>query len=153
MSRAFVREDDQGGQDLPERAISEHPNLVTANGLAQLDERVHDLQAQLQAARAADDRDLVARTLRDLRYFQARRGSARLVQPAASPDAVRFGVVVTLGFADGSRRELQLVGEDEADPAAGRISWVSPLAQSLLGLKPGDSMPVAGQDAQVLSLA
>lgn len=153
MSRAFVREDDQGGQDLPERPISEHPNLVTAAGLAQLDARVHALDSQLHAARAADDKDLVGRTLRDLRYFQARRGSARLVQPAASPDAVRFGVVVTLTLADGGRRELQLVGEDEADPAAGRISWVSPLAQSLLGLEPGDTLQVVGMQAQILSLS
>lgn len=153
MSRAFVREDDQGGQDLPERAISEHLNLVTATGLAQLDAQLRSLETQLQAARAADDKDLAARTLRDLRYFLARRGSARLIQPAESPDAVRFGVIVTLELADGGRRELQLVGEDEADPAAGRISWVSPLAQSLLGLEPGDTLQVAGVDAQILSLS
>jgi transcription elongation GreA/GreB family factor len=58
-----------------------------------------------------------------------------------------------LRLADGSARGLRLVGEDEADPAAGLISYVSPLAQSLLGLSPGDTLPFAGGAAVVESLS
>ena len=66
---------------------------------------------------------------------------------------MRFGVHVVLRLPDGSARRLQLVGEDEADPAAGLLSYVSPLAQSLLGLAPGDTVPFAGDTAEVERLS
>lgn len=152
MSRAFVREDDQAAAVLPQRAVSEHPNFVTAAGLAQLEARVRDLEGQLQVARAASDADLIARIGRDLRYFAQRRGTARLVDAADRPTVVRFGVQVVLRLPDGSERRVRLVGEDEADPAAGLISWVSPLSQALLGLAPGDSVPFAGGQAQIVAV-
>ena len=152
MSRAFVREDDQGGDALPDRVISEHPNFVTPAGLALLELRVRTLDAELGAARAADVRDAIAGIGRDLRYFSARRGSARVVAVEPRPEVVRFGVQVVLRLADGSLRRLRLVGEDEADPTAGLLSYVSPLAQSLLGLAPGDALPFAGSEARIEAL-
>ena len=153
MSRAFVREDDQGGEALPDRVISGHPNFVTPAGLAQLVSRVRELEAAQAVARGSGDRDALARIDRDLRYYGARRASARVVTPDAQPDVVRFGVEVMLRLADGTARRLRLVGEDEADPAAGLLSYVSPLAQSLLGLAPGDRLPFAGGTAEVESLS
>jgi transcription elongation GreA/GreB family factor len=152
MSRAFVRESDQDSEPLPERLISPHPNLVTSAGLRQIEEQVRELEGARRAARQQDDTAALARIERDLRYWTQRRASARLVETAAAPDAVRFGVKVTLEAADGSRREFRIVGEDEAEPAQGRISWVSPLAVALIGAKLGDAVKFPGQDAEIVRL-
>jgi len=153
VSRAFVREDDQGSDALPDRVISTQPNFVTPTGLAQLETRVRELEAAHAEAREAGDRDALARIDRDLRYYGARRATARVVTADAQPEVVRFGVGVVLRLADGATRSLRLVGEDEADPAAGLISYVSPLAQLLLGLGRGDTLPFAGSTAEVESLS
>lgn len=152
MSRAFVKESDNDAEPLPERAISPHPNLVTTRGHELLETRVRELEAERSAARAANDASALARIARDLRYFQARRDSAKPVIPAAQPDQVRFGVRALLQLQDGSTKAFQLVGEDEADPKAGLISYVSPLAVELLGLRVGDELPFAGQTAEVIEL-
>ena len=152
MSRAFVKDSDQETETLPERAISEHPNLVTARGLALLEARVRELETERSAARAAADTAALARTARDLRYFQARRDSARQIAPLPHTGQVRFGVRVQLRLTDGSERTFQLVGEDEADPAAGLISYVSPLAQQLMGKGVGDKLPFAAQTAEIIAL-
>lgn len=152
MSRAFVRESDQDTESLPERVISPHPNFVTSAGLRLIEEQIRELDAARRAAREQDDKAALARIERDLRYWTQRRVSARVVEPAASPDVVRFGVKVTLESADGSRREFRVVGEDEAEPPQGRISWVSPLAAALIGKKVGDVVSFQGQDAEIVRL-
>jgi len=152
MSRAFVKESDQDAEALPERAISTHPNLVTARGLALLEARVRELEAERSAARAANDTAALARTARDLRYFQARRDSAKPINPSPKPDQVRFGVRAVLQLPGGTTQSFQLVGEDEADPKAGLISYVSPLAAALMGLRVGDELPFAGQVAEIIEL-
>jgi transcription elongation GreA/GreB family factor len=139
MSRAFVKESD--GDDpgaLPERRISEHPNLVTARGLRLIEERVAQLEGEYAAVRAADDRAAIARLSRDLRYWAARRASAQLAPAPDGPETVSFGVRVTIEDSQGERRTFRLVGEDEADPAAGRISWFAPLARALAGRSVGE---------------
>ncbi len=45
---------------------------------------------------------------------------------------------VTIARDDGRRQTYRIVGEDEADPAAGTLSYVSPLARALMGKSPGD---------------
>lgn len=152
MSRAFVRESDQDTESLPERVISPHPNFVTSAGLRQIEEQIREFEAARRAAREQDDKVALARIERDLRYWTQRRGSARVVEPAATPDVVRFGVKVMLESADGSRREFRVVGEDEAEPPQGRISWVSPLAAALIGKKVGDVVSFQGQDAEIVHL-
>jgi transcription elongation GreA/GreB family factor len=152
MSRAFVRESDQDAEPLPERIVSPHPNFVTGAGLRQIEEQIRDLETERRSAREQDDKAALARIERDLRYWTQRRGSARLVETAPSPDTVRFGVKVTLESVDGSRREFRIVGEDEAEPSQGRISWVSPLATSLIGAKLGDVVKFQGQDAEIVQL-
>ncbi len=152
MSRAFVKESDQDTETLPERAISANANLVTARGLALLEERVRELEAERSAARAADDAAALARIARDLRYFQARRDSARPVSAAAHPEQVRFGVRAVLRLPGGAERAFQLVGEDEADPKAGLISYVSPLAKALMGKGVGEQLPFGALTAEIIAL-
>ena len=152
MSRAFVRESDEDPGSLPERPVSAHPNLVTPRGLAAIETRVRELEAQRQAARAGDDAALRARIERDLRYWSARRASARVVGAAAATDRVRFGMRVTLRLSSGATRAYRLVGEDEADAAQGLLSWVAPLAQSLLGREVGEVVPFQGDEAEIASI-
>jgi transcription elongation GreA/GreB family factor len=154
MSRAFVRESDQdaAGEALPERIVSPHPNFVTPQGLKQIDEQIRQLDAERQASRSDSDKSNLARIARDLRYWSQRRATARVIQPTTQPDTVRFGVEVRLRLEDGSERTFRLVGEDEADPARGLISWVSPLGATLMGHEPGDSLRVLDMNAEIVGL-
>src|SRR5258708_12579347 len=90
MSRAFVKELEDAAEELPERPISPHPNLVTAEGLAHIEAEVTRLQQEHAAARAASDRTALARTARDLRYWTARRATAQLVPPPTDQSKVHF---------------------------------------------------------------
>ncbi len=144
MSRAFVKEPDAGapGQGLPERAVSEHPNYVTPQGLADLERRVAELEARRLELLARDDDPAAEEELeyvdRDLRYFTTRLESAILVDPAAQPrDEVAFGAAVTVAEGD-EERTYRIVGEDEADLEAHKVSYVSPLARALTGAHVGD---------------
>ena len=153
MSRAFVRESDDAAEPLPELAVSPHLNFVTPAGLQLVEARVAALEAELKAARAADDKALLARASRDLRYWAQRRATARVLTPAAEPDAVRFGVTVTLRYVDeGSEARFKIVGEDEADPPRGLVSFVSPLAQTLLGKTIGYKVRAIERTAEIVAL-
>lgn len=140
MSRAFVKEEDGAPPPPPlERAISTAPNLVTPRGAGLIDQAV----AALESALGAEfDEDKAALLRRDLRYWTARRASAQLVQPDPDPRAAGFGARVKIRR-DGAVSEIQLVGEDEADPEAGRIAWTSPLARALDGAEPGEVVELA----------
>lgn len=157
MSVAFTREEDleATAADLPDRPISLAPNLVTAAGLAAIDAALAGARAAYAAAQAQGsieaDRTAMARATRDLRYWSARRASAQLVETA--PDGrVRFGGAVTIEREDGRRQTWRIVGEDEADPAAGSVSHVSPLARALLGKRVGDEARVAGQPVEIVAV-
>ena len=150
MSRAFVKEDDNAPEELAERPISSAPNLVTAEGLAAIEAEVARLTQSLVAT---EDRDARARINRDLRYWNARLGSAH-VQPAPSDnETVRFGATVTIHRDDGREQTFRIVGEDEADPERGTLSYVSPLAQALMGKSEGDSVRVAGAEAEIIAIS
>lgn len=154
MSRAFVKESDGAeGQQLPELRVSPHRNLVTPDGFRQIEAQVERLQAALSAARAARDRAEVARIQRDLRYWSERLRTAEAVVSAPASGVARFGSTVTLARSDGSRVTYQIVGEDEADPAAGRISYVSPIARLLIGAAIGDVAALTDGAAEVLEIA
>lgn len=154
MSRAFVREDDQAAaaDALPERALSPHPNFVTPTGLRAIETEVRGLEASMQQARATGDAGALATIARDLRYWSARLATARVVEPRTDPDTVRFGVRVVLGMDDGNERAFRLVGEDEANPPAGLLSWVAPLARELTGCHVGDVVKLQGKDAEILRI-
>jgi transcription elongation GreA/GreB family factor len=140
MSRAFVKEDDEGAGvvPLPDRPISPHRNLVTARGLRLIEEQVARFEGELARASAASDKEAVARAARELRYWTARQASAEVVAPDPEVDEVVFGVAVTLLREDGSEATFRIVGEDEADPAAGTIAWTTPVARTLFGSQPGE---------------
>lgn len=153
MSRAFVKDQDGDGvEGLPELAVSPHRNLVTPEGLAQIDANLKRLDAEATTARAARDRSTIARVERDLRYWSSRRTSAEVVTPVANTAVVRFGCTVELLTLGGDRLCFRIVGEDESDPARGLISWASPFAESLLGGAPGDEVPFRGGSAEIVSI-
>ena len=154
MSRAFVRENDgaEVPQDLPERPVSSHPNFVTARGLQQIEDHIRELEAAREEPKRSEDKDALARVDRELRYWQQRKSSAKLVEPEAAPTKVRFGVRVTLHLEDGTERKYTLVGEDEADPAQGLISWISPIAQALIGTSVGDELALQSQRVEITKL-
>lgn len=150
MSQAFVKETDPA-DELPDREISPHPNYVTAEGLALIEARVAEFQRDYTEAQTGSDpqqidRPRLAKAARELRYWTARRQSAQLVPPGADDGRIRFGSRVTLNSSEGERR-YRIVGEDEADPAQGSLSYVSPLARALVGKEEGDSVKVGAGDA------
>lgn len=157
MSVAFTREEDAEATaaHLPDRPLSPHPNLVTAAGLAELDGALAQARAAYAAAQAQGgvgaDRTAMARATRDLRYFAARRASARLTEPDGRP-VVQFGSEVSFERGDGRRATLRIVGEDEADPSAGRVSYVSPVARALLGKAAGDGAALGADSLEVLTV-
>lgn len=144
MSRAFVKEEDAGapGQDLPDRPVSEHPNYVTPAGVAALSRQVGELETRRLELLALGDDPMAAEELlhvdRDLRYFQARLETAIPVDPAGQPAGqVAFGAAVTV-TGEGGEWTYTIVGEDEADLAALKVSHLSPLAEALIGARVGD---------------
>lgn len=146
MSRAFVNEDNAAADaNQPvERLISEQPNYVTAHGLLQLQDRVAGLQARHSELTALDDdndKQHLADIERDLRYFNQRLHSAQVVTPAISTQKVQIGSWVTYADEQDIRHRVQLVGEDQADAAAGLINWASPLGRALIGAQLGDEVP------------
>ena len=155
MSRAFVKERD--GEDaldeLPERPVSPHPNLVTAEGLAYIEAEIARLQQEHAAAQAANDRGALARSARDLRYWAARRSSARVVPPPTDPTRVQFGSSVTIVRDDERRQTFRIVGEDEADPARGTLSHAAPLARAMFGKQVGDSVQAGQSEAEIVEIA
>ena len=151
MSRAFVKEDDDAPEEFPERLVSSAPNLVTAEGLAAIEAEIARLHDEL--AQVGDDRSERARIGRDQRYWNARRGSAQVMPPPADTDIVHFGSTITIDRDDGRQQVFRIVGEDEADPEKGTISHVSPLARAMLGKSVGESVSVAGHEAEIVSIA
>ena len=93
----------------------------------------------------------MARATRDLRYWSARRATAQLVETEPG-GRVRFGGSVTLERADGRTQTWRITGEDEADPATGSVSHVSPLAVALMNKRVGDEAVVAGQAVEIIAV-
>ena len=154
MSRAFVKEEEGGEafEDLPDRPISPHPNFVTPEGLAQIEAELTRLHEEHAAPHAAEDKIALAKTSRDLRYWTARRASAQVVHPPQDASEVHFGSTVTIRRDDGRRQTFRIVGEDEADPAQGTLSYVSPLARALTGTSVGDVVHVGSSDVEIVAI-
>ena len=151
MSRAFTKEDDFT-DDLPDRPISPHPNQVTERGLQIIERALDESRRAYGEAQAAGDRDALATSGRDLRYWSARRASAVVMPAASGSDTVQFGNTVTIVRGDGREQTFQIVGEDEADPARGSISQVSPLARGLIGKRVGDVVRAGRDDAEIVRI-
>jgi transcription elongation factor GreB len=147
MSRGFVKEDDleHAGTDLPERPVSTHPNYVTPAGLAQLDAQAQALEHErLTLNHRKDDPTANQRfdvIERDLRYISARLETAILVEPAhQDKHSVLFGAHVKVEDETGEISQFIIVGEDEANIAEHKVSYISPIARALIGRKVGDSV-------------
>jgi transcription elongation GreA/GreB family factor len=153
MSRAFVKDGEDAFDELPDRPISPHPNLVTPEGLAAIETTLARLHEDYAAAQRSHDRGALALAARDLRYWTARRSSAQVVTPPADHDKVHFGSTVTIARDDGRRQTYRIVGEDEADPAHGTISYVSPVAHALMGKEVGDVVRAGNSDAEIVAIA
>ncbi len=142
MSRAHVREvDGDVPEDLPELPLSPHPNYVTPRGLAQLRARLDRVEQRLAdlPKDAADARQSRAQIERELRWLQARVASAQVVEgKQRNTGRAAFGAAVTITDDNGEVCTYTIVGEDEAEPEAGLISWTSPLARALIGAEVGD---------------
>ena len=151
MSRAFTREDDFV-EDIPDRPISPHPNFVTERGLAQIEAELQAAQHAFGQAQASGDRHALAKASRNLRYWNARRATAQKVAPDAALDTVIFGSTVTIKRDDGRSQTYQIVGEDEADPSRGSISYVSPLAKALLGKTVGEVVHAGTSEAEIVAI-
>jgi transcription elongation GreA/GreB family factor len=153
MSRAFVKEQDVDYLEMPERPVSEHPNDVTEAGLAQIEDALAKAGEAYAIAQASADRGALAAAGRELRYWTARRASARIVAAPTETSEVRFGASVTIRRDDGREQTFRIVGEDEADPAKGSISHVSPLARSMFGKRVGDMVTAGSGQAEIEAIS
>jgi transcription elongation GreA/GreB family factor len=153
MSSAFTREQDEPRDETPDRPISPNRNLVTPEGLAQIEAALARLHVERDEAEAKGDVTALANAQRDLRYWLARRASAELVHPIMDVTHVRFGHRVVVEMENAERREYRLVGEDEADPAKGLIPYAAPLAKDLLGKSVGDKVEVVHHGATIVSIS
>jgi transcription elongation GreA/GreB family factor len=159
LSVAFTKEDSAETASetlLPDRPISPHPNLVTQAGLKALQSLLQRAREAYDTAQKIEDvnerRRQAAIPLRDARYFAARVRTAQLVA-TPSADMVAFGSTVTFRRGDGRVQTYRILGEDEADPKAGSISFVSPVARSLMGKAIGDMADASGQKLEIVAIA
>jgi len=147
MSRAFIKENDleHAGIDIPERPLSNEPNYVTPRGLKLLNQTIDSLEKEREALNEKKDDPMVRQKIvvieRDMRYFAARIESAILTNPQEEdPSHVLFGAKVTAEDEKGELLTFEIVGEDEANIHEGRVSYLSPLAEALLGAAVGDEV-------------
>ena len=146
MSRAFVKEADgeQVVEVPPQRRHSDAPNYITPEGFEALRARVAELDAQRRTLAGAPER-LGRRTDRqrvetELRYLNERVQRAIVVEPPEAPcREVGIGAEVDLVDENDDAHRFVIVGEDEVDAGAGRVSWNSPLGRAVLRRRAGDS--------------
>ena len=159
MSVAFTREESgetAAAVELPDRPISPHLNLVTQSGLIALESAMAAARAAYHAAQQIEDlnerRGAVATASRDMRYFAERLRSAQLMPDPVERDTVTFGSRVTFARDDGRRQTFRIVGEDEADPRVGSISYVSPVALAVIGKAVADRVVLADHEIEALAV-
>ena len=160
LSVAFTKEDSAETAAeilLPDRPVSPHPNLVTETGLKALEMQLEQARAAYEAAQKNEDvnerRRQAAIPFRDIRYFAARVRSAQVVPAPVSTETVAFGSTVTFRREDGRVQTYRIVGEDEADPRFGSISFISPVARLLMNKAVGDEVGASGQELEIISIS
>jgi transcription elongation GreA/GreB family factor len=159
VSRAFVREPDAETppEPLADITLPPPPNPVTPRGLALIEAAVADLEERLARAppELKPDPAEAAELRRRLRYWTARRAIAQLTAPPSDPEEVGFGSHVTLAWPGRGEVRIEIVGEDESDPPAGRVSWRAPTAAALIGNGVGDTIdaPIGGETRRLKILA
>lgn len=160
MSVAFTKEDSAETASetlLPDRPVSPHPNLVTDAGLKALELALDQAREAYETAQTIEEvnerRRQAAIPLRDARYFAARVRTAQVIPAPVSSETVAFGSTVTFRRDDGRVQKYHIVGEDEADPKAGSISFVAPVARLLMGKAVGDVVGTSGQELEVIAIS
>jgi transcription elongation factor GreB len=157
--------------------VNERPNYITPAGYRRLREEYEALFAgerpklleTIAWAAANGDRSENAdyqygkRRLREvdrrINFLSRRLKDASVIDPAGQPDRERvwFGAEVVIEDEAGGRRRLTLIGEDEAEAGAGRISWNSPMARALKGARIGDlrrvALPSGEMEYEVIEIA
>ena len=178
MSKAFTRENDSvDDEDLSLPALPAGTrNYITPAGYARLraellelidHERPKIVEVVHWAASNGDrsengDYLYGKKRLREIdrriRFLTKRLEIAEVTDPSLhhGNDQVFFGATVTYGEPDGAERTVTILGIDEADALQGQISWVSPVARTLLKSRVGDELklltPVGVQDIEVLDV-
>jgi transcription elongation GreA/GreB family factor len=159
VSVAFTKEDSAETAAetlLPDRPVSPHPNLVTEAGLKALESQLQQAREAYGTAQKIEDvnerRRQAAIPLRDARYFAARVRTAQIIA-TSSTDTIAFGSTVTFKRDDGRVQKYRIVGEDEADPKAGSISFVSPVARLVMGKAVGDVVGASGQEIEIIAIS
>ena len=160
LSVAFTKEESAetaSETQLPDRPISPHLNLVTEQGLKALERQLQDAKNAFEAAQKTEDvnerRRLSAIPLRDMRYFAERVRTAQIIAAPDGTEIVAFGSTVTFSRTDGREQTYRIVGEDEADPKAGSISYVSPVARAVMGKTVGDVVTAGNQDIEIIAIS
>jgi transcription elongation GreA/GreB family factor len=149
MSVAFRREsDDEHLEPKFELPIPPGPNWVTARGLRLTREKVEGLEA---VDLSDMEEEAAKKVRRDLRYWRTRLATAQL-QPAPDGDAIAFGARVTYRL-NGRENSVAIVGDDEADPHKGRISFTSPLARAMMEAQVGERIDFGGKAEAIEILA
>jgi transcription elongation GreA/GreB family factor len=142
---------------LPDRPISPGPNLVTEAGLKALEAQLQQARDTYEAAQRIEDvnerRRQGATPLRDARYLAERVRTAQIVPAPSSTEVVSFGSTVTFSRTDGRVQKYRIVGEDEADPNAGSISFASPVARALIGKSVGDAVEAGNQELEIVAIS
>ena len=118
-----------------------------------MQEAKHAFEAAQKTEDVNERRRLSAVPLRDARYFAERVRTAQVIAEPASADIVAFGHTVTFSRDDGREQTYRIVGEDEADPKQGSISYVSPVARAVMGKAVGDVVTAADQDIEIVAIA
>jgi transcription elongation GreA/GreB family factor len=109
-------------------------------------------QQEYARAQSANDRAALAAASRELRYWTSRKASAQVAPMPADTAQVQFGCKVTILREDGRRQTYRIVGEDEADPASGTISYVSPVARALVGRQVGDVVGTGNLEVELVAI-
>ncbi|MEI9851283.1 MAG: GreA/GreB family elongation factor [Sphingomonas sp.] len=150
MSVAFRRESDEEHKEPRfELPLPPGPNLVTARGLGLIAAKVAGLEAAVAVAEGEAREPLK----RELRYWHTRATTARVAPPPEEGVAgIGSRVRIRMG---GRERAIDVVGHDEADPAADRLSYHAPLAHALIGAEAGERVDFAGraEAIEILSVA
>ena len=146
MSRAFIKENDleHAGIDIPERPISQETNYVTPAGFEKLKITLDKLDENRQALignEAPNINQKKMRIERDIRYFSSRIKSAILVDSSTqNKNIILFSAIVSVLSMDKKNHQFEIVGEDEANIKENKISYLSPLAKSLIGSRINDEV-------------
>lgn len=169
MSKAFTKETDQE-PDEPERKPDTSINYVTPTGLAALQNELKQLMfgerpkivESVRWAAGNGDRsengDYIygKKRLREIdrrvRYLTKRLDAAKVVDPALQVNLTKvfFGATVTYVEEDGTETTVKIVGVDEADLNAGKISWTSPVAKALMKAEAGDEVKINTPEKEIL---